>query len=676
MPKAANPAKKKEERVFYRSLANAESIRAGRADGSGADEEGVYTVRLTTDEPVEVWPGLFEILGHDKGEVRMEWLESKNAPVLWMHDRKQQIGVIEAAEIRDGGIFMTAKLGRGALAKEKRQDIDDDILRNTSVGYRIHEEKLVESSDTHSTWRVTDWEPVEGSFVSLPADPGAGFGRAADKSQLSEAKQAALEQRNSSSSNQPKGNMSKPKSTGDGDNNNTDPVRTVEVVKEPDPKEVQRMADDIANAEIKRREIIEETGTRLELDKDFIERAIREKMSVADFNAAVLKDLNERSKGVTTEEIGLSPKEKKRFSVFNVMDALASNQPERAAFEIEVSDDVKKRQGKDNGRVAIPLDICVRDLVQQRAIRAMAQGRMQVSERALLSVDAVGNQEVANIVDNELLDEMFIESLREDTVFLQRGVTILGGLRGDVTIPIELTNPDMYWVGEDVEPTEGDYTLTTLGLEFKTVAGRVPFTRKAFKQSTPQIENLLTRSMREGVRIALDIAAINGAGTDAVPEGVLNAAGIGSVASGGAISYSHLLSLEEALGNANANTARAIGITNTHGKRLLLETFVNGVGGETALGKRVPGDTNALDTDIGRFYIGNTVPNNLGVGTDKTAMIYGNPAAYFVAMWGGLELDVDLATKVATGGRVVRVFQDVDGRVMQAANFAAIVDLT
>lgn len=658
-----------EGRVFFRALTDAQ-IRQ-RAD---VPEGNVYTVRLTTDDPVEIWPGVREILGHEPGEVRMDWLASGNAPCLWMHDRKDgHIGVIESAEIRAGGIFMTVRLGDNELAMAKRGDIASGILRNTSVGFRIYGEERVESTETHDTWRVNDWEPIEGSFVSVPADLGAGFGRDA-KSYLTEAKRAALDTR---STDQPTPTMPAATEAPAKQTQTQDPVRTVEVVKEPDPAEVQRMADQKVQAELDRRDKIRATGEKLGM-QELAEKAIDQRTSIEDFNAQVLATFDKRTGGVTTTEANLTEKEKKRYSIFNVMDALASGNPDVAAFEREVSQEIKRRQGRENenDRFAIPMDVCVRDIVRDNAMRAMAQGRLGHAERALLSVDAVGNQEVAKIVDNELLDEMFIESLREDTVFLARGVTVLGGLRGDVTIPIELTNPSMYWVGEDVEPTEGDYTLSTLGLEFKTVGGRVPFTRKAFKQSTPQIENLLTRSMREGVRIALDTAAINGAGSATVPEGVLQASGIGSVTSGGTLTYSHLLQLEEALGDANANTARAIGMTNTHGKRLLLQTFKNGVGGETALGSRVSGDVNALDTDIGRFFIGNTVPRNLGVGTDKTAMIYGNPAAYFIAMWGGLELGIDLATKVATGGRVVRVFQDVDGRVMQAANFAAIVDLT
>lgn len=662
-------------RVYYRSLDPKSNIVRGRADGSGADDDGVYTIRLTTDRPVEIWPGVREILSHDQGAVRMDWVESGNAPVLWMHDRHDQVGVIESAEIRDSSVYVTVRMGTSDRAVSLKNDIAAGIVRNVSVGFRIFDEEITSRSESETVWTVSDWMPLEASFVSIPADHDTGFGRAEGaKCQLSPAKLAAIGGEDETNVN-PKTN-NRMSQTASADPPAASPPKTIEVVREPDPAEVQRMADAQVQSELARRDAITEMGVKWDM-ADAARAAIVAKKTAEEFRAEVLANLEQRTGGVSTAEVGLTQSEKKRFSIWNICEALVSGNREAARFEIEVSDEIKKRQGRDslNSNIALPVDVCVRDIIAGSRIRAMARGELGIGERALVGV-GVGNSEAATIVDNELLDEMFIESLRASTVFLSHGVTVLNGLRGDVTIPIELTNPAAYWVGEDAEPTEGDYTLTDLSLVFKTVAARIPFTRKAAKQTTPQIENLLIRSIRQSIAIALDTAAINGAGSATVPQGVLNAAGIGSVVTGGTLSYAKLLQFEESLGNANANTSRSIGFTNTHGKRLLLETMKNAAGGETALGSRVSGDVNAVDTDIGRFFIGNTVPRNLGVGTDKTAMIYGNPAAYFMAMWGGLELNVDTATKIATGGKVIRVFQDVDGRVMQAANFAAAVDIT
>ncbi|MDB6079752.1 MAG: Phage capsid family protein, partial [Akkermansiaceae bacterium] len=72
--------------------------------------------------------------------------------------------------------------------------------------------------------------------------------------------------------------------------------------------------------------------------------------------------------------------------------------------------------------------------------------------------------------------------------------------------------------------------------------------------------------------------------------------------------------------------------------------------------------------------ITNCIPNNIA--TNKTAILYGDPSSVYVGMWGGLELATDLATKAATGGKVIRVFQDVDFQIPQPAHWSAIQDLT
>jgi HK97 family phage major capsid protein len=45
------------------------------------------------------------------------------------------------------------------------------------VGYIIHDLVLEESDKGVSTYRVTDWEPIEVSYVPVPADPTVGVGR-------------------------------------------------------------------------------------------------------------------------------------------------------------------------------------------------------------------------------------------------------------------------------------------------------------------------------------------------------------------------------------------------------------------------------------------------------------------------------------------------------------------
>ena len=134
------------------------------------------TFALTSEQPVERWWGS-EILDHSTKSIRQDRLK-RGIPLLFGHSTDQHIGRIESYGIKDGKLNVTARFGNSALAEEKFRDVQDGILVDASGGYIIHEYELEKSDDKgNSTYRITDWEPVEGSLVPIPADPTVGVGR-------------------------------------------------------------------------------------------------------------------------------------------------------------------------------------------------------------------------------------------------------------------------------------------------------------------------------------------------------------------------------------------------------------------------------------------------------------------------------------------------------------------
>jgi phage head maturation protease len=88
------------------------------------------------------------------------------------HDTADQVGVVESFEITaDKKLRILARFGRSARAEEIFRDVLDGIRRNASVGYIIHDLVLEKQEEDVATYRVTDWEPLEGSIVAVPADP-------------------------------------------------------------------------------------------------------------------------------------------------------------------------------------------------------------------------------------------------------------------------------------------------------------------------------------------------------------------------------------------------------------------------------------------------------------------------------------------------------------------------
>jgi HK97 family phage major capsid protein len=147
---------------------------------SGIDQEArTAWLSIASEEPYERWWGI-EVLDVRKGSIRDARLKS-GAPLLVGHDTRDQVGVVERFEITpDKRLRVLARFGRSARAEEIWQDVLDGIRRNTSVGYVIHDLVLEKSEEGMNTYRVTDWEPLEGSLVPVPADPTVGVGRARD----------------------------------------------------------------------------------------------------------------------------------------------------------------------------------------------------------------------------------------------------------------------------------------------------------------------------------------------------------------------------------------------------------------------------------------------------------------------------------------------------------------
>ena len=123
------------------------------------------------DDPFELE---FEV---SKKAIRMSRLES-GAPLLDSHQKfggiKSILGVVERAWIADGQARATVRFSRRDEVEPVWQDVQDQVIRNVSMGAQIHELVEVTAKDADiQRFRATDWEPMELSLLGVGADPGA-----------------------------------------------------------------------------------------------------------------------------------------------------------------------------------------------------------------------------------------------------------------------------------------------------------------------------------------------------------------------------------------------------------------------------------------------------------------------------------------------------------------------
>lgn len=142
------------------------------------DDDRSIILAFASDQPCESWMGDL-VLNTQKSAVRMERVATGLLALLMDHDRTGQIGSVDSFDFgADGIIRATVRFSRSVEGEEIFQDVKDGIRRGVSVGFQMYGLKLVEQRDgENDLYQCDDWEPIEISLVSIPADTATGVGR-------------------------------------------------------------------------------------------------------------------------------------------------------------------------------------------------------------------------------------------------------------------------------------------------------------------------------------------------------------------------------------------------------------------------------------------------------------------------------------------------------------------
>ena len=155
-----------------RALLRAESI-----DAAARSFEVVWTTGATVRRRRLFDDDIDEQLVVGEGSVRLERLNS-GAPFLDTHNAWSlagMLGVVEegSARIEGGRGHARVRLSERDEVEPVWRDIRAGIIRNVSVGYRVHRFEIETRDGEVELWRAVDWEPMELSAVPMGADPDA-----------------------------------------------------------------------------------------------------------------------------------------------------------------------------------------------------------------------------------------------------------------------------------------------------------------------------------------------------------------------------------------------------------------------------------------------------------------------------------------------------------------------
>lgn len=117
-----------------------------------------------------------EELSMDASHIRLERLNA-GAPVLNNHDSyelENMLGAVvrDSAKIEDEKGVCSVRLSKRESVSGLVQDIKDGIISKISVGYKIHAFREIAATEEGKLKKMIaeDWEPLEVSFVCIPAD--------------------------------------------------------------------------------------------------------------------------------------------------------------------------------------------------------------------------------------------------------------------------------------------------------------------------------------------------------------------------------------------------------------------------------------------------------------------------------------------------------------------------
>ncbi|PKP67642.1 MAG: phage major capsid protein [Alphaproteobacteria bacterium HGW-Alphaproteobacteria-5] len=513
MPKLTLPAR----------LHRAGAIEAVRMDGAEEDDRRV-ALSFSSEEPVDRYFGR-EVLGHNPGEVDLARLASGSAPLLLDHRATidHQVGVVESVTISGGRGRAVVRFGKSARAADILARVRDGEVAGVSVGYRVNALRLEsEDADGGRTYRATSWTPLEISLVSIPADASVGVGRSTDAG--AETVEILIQKR-------------------DSDMPDTTPAAAPAPTPAPAPSARVEVGADL-RAERGRVKEIRAMARSFDLPEDMADAAVDNGESVEAFQRKVLDHLGSREANDLRQgaaRVGLSDREARSFSIMRALRYLANPTDKRAredaAFEIEVSQAAEAATGRSAAGILVPADVLARaDFTRSQTVGTPAAG--------------------GNLVATDHLAGSFIDLLRKRSALTRLGVTVLGGLRGNVEIPRQSGGSTAYWVGENAAPTESGLAFDKVALTPHTLAAAVPISRRALLQTSPDIEALTRNDLIRVMALEMDRVGLNGdADTDA-PAGLLDNAGISIVDfEAAAPTWEKVVALESAISANDADVA-------------------------------------------------------------------------------------------------------------------------
>lgn len=668
----------------------------GERSRSQDGQDLIVDMAFASREPYERWFGV-EVLDVSDKAVRLGRLND-GAPLLFNHDWSDLRGVhvvgtakAEADGVLRGQVRITSatQIGRETIAL-----VESGVLTKASVGYQIHKvieqttdkagqkiereidgdtfERLLDAhranrnaqgfrrdidravgalqraSDKPSTYIVIDWEPLENSLVTVPADPTVGVGRSNARVSINAATSASPKEAEMAEDNQFAAGATVDHGAQQRSNNSL-------------PAMPQGTTGNRAlEMEQSRRRGIENLCKANQIDDNIRDHWIGTGLAVEAITEDLLRIMEERGKNnpKSDAQIGLSQGEAKRYSLMQAIRACESKNWTHAGFELECSREIAKRLNTvpDPNKFYVPFEV---QSLSYDGQRRSLSGWTDTQRRDLTVASASGG---GYLVGTENMS--FIELLRNRSVAYRLGARRMSGLVGNITVPRQTAAATAYWLStESTAVTESQPTFGQMALSPKTVGAYTEISRQLMLQSSPDAEGLVVGDLGAVCALALDVGALRGSGASGEPTGIVNTGGIGSV-TGTSIAYAGILEFQTDVATANVRPV-AGGYATTPSVAALLMQRVKFTSTASPLW-----EGNVWDGQMSGFAAMSS--NQMS----SASMLFGDWSQLVIGEWGILQVEVNPYANFQAGIVGVRAMVTVDVGLRYAGAFSLATSIT
>lgn len=284
-----------------------------------------------------------------------------------------------------------------------------------------------------------------------------------------------------------------------------------------------------------------------------------------------------------------------------------------------------------------------------KEIRSAAETGKSINMRTSnYSVAANGE----DVVETDILDIM--TPLRANLVLTKAGAKFMGGLVGDVQVPI-MSATNVAWAAEEGAASDGSGSFTNVTLSPKRLTAYVPITLQMLAQDSLDVEAKIREDIIKAVQDKLEATILGyAAGTTTQPAGVFYGASVASITT-----YGDLCDFEASVEENNVYGSMHYILTPK--AKAALKGMIKGTNNSGMVYEA--GEVDGVPSEV--------TTNLVCASGNKNGILYGDFSNLAIGAWDNIQLDVVRDSASLKNGCVTLIINAFfDAKVLRSEAFA------